>query len=213
MQQSNFKSETFAPLFENNTEDRRPPKIIHSSTPKPKFNNAKNNLTDDDRRKRNLDFLRATIPARKKTKQEIQGTGLENPNRAYSTSSLNNKINNRLSRIKKDEVDKPNVDKKFEEELKQLDNIKVIKEDNTPLDTNPIIPSAGRRGVFNNSVDTFKNKKAPKQLISTVEQMELESTKPTRKQKNKGYKKPSRYIKPTFLAQFQVILMITKKNI
>jgi DNA segregation ATPase FtsK/SpoIIIE-like protein len=210
---SSRATSNYKPIFESSTNTRepsvkRPPRILHndynSSNIASSINKSQKGAKD---KQRNLDFLRATIPGRPAEDRPIRGTGVKNPNAEYSTTALNNRINRRMT-MNEQKVTAPNVDKKFEADLKAIENND--NKNKTSFNIDPIIPSGERTNRFNarrvfedETIKSFKPEKKtserkPKNVISGFEQMELEGTK-VKKQKVKKskFKKPSRYVRPS----------------
>ncbi|MGD9900947.1 MAG: DNA translocase FtsK [Spirochaetales bacterium] len=175
----------------------KPPKIVHSDYTNIAINNnTKKEPVQDDKYKRNLEFLRATIPASARTTNNIKGVGTENPNSQYSTNYLNTKISERM---KKEVL--PDVDAKFEEELKQITKVTAPSDFNFG---NNIVNNEPKPQLFEEKPPIIEPKpivreeKAPKNLISNFKQMQLEETevKEVVPSKASRLKRPSRYIRP-----------------
>lgn len=210
----------FKPVFEEKS--RRPKRIIHDDYSSTSEVNKKKKTKKvlEDRHKQNLAFLRATIPAKFKPDDDIKGTGIENPNKEYSSSNMNKtinermeksepvtKVNNRLNRLNRlgsetviENKPKVNVENKFKEDLKKLEQLNSTSA-NKDFNTNPIIPNTNRDRRFNRR--SFGEEKQIKPIVNTpnkrtrnFEQTQFESTRPTTKPKKAAYKKPSRYVKP-----------------
>ena len=196
---SRFLPKTFNPIFEEkqNIDSRRPPKIVHNdynegfSSKKPTIN-----ITDDETRQKNLEFLRATMINKNHITNSIKGTNVKNPNEEFSTSYLNNKIAERLNKSAHDEPIIEDIDAKFEADLKKVE-IKPInkvnnifdKKDNTSY--NKIEPI--KKTEYNELIIETKR---PKNIISGFEQMEISPTRMPAEEVMPRYKRPSRYVRP-----------------
>ena len=193
----------FEPMFqEPQAKSRRPERIVHNSYNDGGAKKTKKQ-THDAAKKRNLEFLRATLPAKPVKTNKIMGVGIQNPNQEFSTGRLNNRINNRLNNInpvnntREKTVSEPikshQINNEFEKDLKKLEQLNGASK-SAGFDTNPIIPNLNRtegRDLFTRRRPEIKTieavSSAPKSPISSTEQMEI-ATRKVKKQKPKKAK-------------------------
>lgn len=195
---STFEQKPFQPIWQE-AKDKRPPKIVHSDyiNPQQAKTITKSTNIDDEIRKKNLAFLRSTIPANPRTESPLLGTNVKNPNEQATTKFLQEKIAERMSEFK-EEKGIMDIDAKFEADLKALETQNNLRKDDDIIIKEPAtIVKPYEKPYVSQQKPYLEPQKPQKQILSGFQQMELKETKQSEVVEPR-YKKPSRYVRPPF---------------